>query len=114
MITTKAGRCVVNCAPHASAGSVRVGEGGNLAVGPLCRLLVTMHEFSQGGFLSYVQIQNFGVVLVDGGSYLVGAICAAGVDLPADKLRAVQARHVFGLLHQPQGGRDAGAPRGRG
>ena len=102
MITTKAGRCVVNCAPHASADGVRAGEGGNLAVGPLCRLLVTMHEFSQGGFLSYVQIQNFGVVLVDGGSYLVGVICAAGVDLPAVKLRAVQVRHVFGLLHQPQ------------
>ena len=27
---------------------------------------------------------------------------AAGVDLPAVKLRAVQIRHVFGLLHQPQ------------
>ena len=54
MITTKAGRCVVNCAPHASADGVRAGEDGNLAVGPLCRLLVTMHEFSQGGFRSYV------------------------------------------------------------
>ena len=102
VVTTKAGRCVVNCAPHASSGGVRAGEGGNLAVGPLCRLLVTMHEFSQGGFLSYVQIEDCGVVLVDGGSYLVGIICAAGVDLPAVKLRAVQIRHVFGLLHQPQ------------
>lgn len=102
VITTKAGRCVVNCAPHASAGGVRGGEGGGLAVGPLCRLLVTMHQFSQGGFLSYVQIHNRGVVLVDGGSYLVGIICAAGVDLPAVKLRAVQIRHVFGLLHQSQ------------
>lgn len=102
VITTKAGRCIVNCAPHASAGGVRGSEGGGLAVGPLCRLLVTMHEFSQGGFLSYVQIHNRGVVLVDGGSYLVGIICAAGVDLSAVKLRAVQIRHVFGLLHQSQ------------
>lgn len=102
VITTKAGRCIVNCAPHASTGGVRGTEGGSLAVGPLCRLLVTMHEFSQGGFLSYVQIHNCGVVLVDGGSYLVGIICAAGVDLPAVKLRAVQIRHVFGLLHQSQ------------
>jgi hypothetical protein len=102
VITTKAGRCIVNCAPHASVGGVRGAEGGGLAVGPLCRLLVTMHEFSQGGFLSYVQIHNRGVVLVDGGSYLVGIICAAGVDLPAVKLRAVQIRHVFGLLHQSQ------------
>ena len=94
VITTKAGRCVVNFAPHPPA------DGGNLAVDPLCRLLVTMHEFSQGGFLSYVQIQNVGVVLVDGGSNLVGVICAAGVDLPAVKLRAVRVRHVFGLLHQ--------------
>ena len=29
-------------------------------------------------------------------------ICAAGVDLPAVKLRAVRVRHVFGLLHQQQ------------
>ena len=100
VITTKAGRCVVNRAPHASADGVRAGQGSNLAVGPLCPLLVTMHEFSQGGFLSYVQIQNVGVVLVDGGSNLVGVICAAGVDLPAVKLRAVRVRHVFGLLHQ--------------
>ena len=77
-------------------------EGGSLAVGPLCRLRVTMHEFSRGGFLSYVQIDRHGVVLVDGGSYLVAVICAAGVDLPAVKLRAVQVRHVFGLLHQRQ------------
>ena len=42
------------------------------------------------------------MVLVDGGSYLVGAICAAGVDLPALKPRAVQVRHVFGLRRQPQ------------
>eukprot|EP01043_Picozoa_sp_COSAG02_P022618 COSAG02_NODE_1181_length_14030_cov_6.652143_8_plen_300_part_00 len=102
VITTKAGRCIVNCTPHASASGVCGSEGGGLAVGPLCRLLVTMHEFSQGGFLSYVQIHNRGVVLVDGGSYLVGIICATGVDLPAVKLRAVQIRHVFGLLHQSQ------------
>ena len=114
MITTKAGRCVVNCAPHASADGVRAGEGGNLAVGPLCRLLVTTHEFSQGGFLSYVQIQNFGVVLVDGGSYLVGVICAAGVDLPAVKLRAVQGASRARAAAPAAGGRDAGAPRGRG
>eukprot|EP01044_Picomonas_judraskeda_P012572 COSAG03_NODE_1813_length_3479_cov_4.926036_1_plen_545_part_00 len=98
VITTKAGRCVVNCAPHGVLGA----EGGGLAVGPLCRLLVTMHAFSEGGFLSYVQIHNRGVVLVDGGSYLVGIVCAAGVELPAVKLRAVQIRHVFGLLHQSQ------------
>ena len=30
-------------------------------------------------------------------------ICAAGVDLPAVKLRAVRVRHAFGLLHQQQG-----------
>ena len=42
VITTKAGRCIVNCAPHASAGGVRAGEGGGLAVGPLCRLLVSV------------------------------------------------------------------------
>ena len=102
VITTKAGRCVVNRAPHASADGVRAGQGSNLAVGLLCPLLVTMHEFSQGGFLSYVQIQNFGMVLVDGGSYLVGVVCATGVDLPAAKLRAVQLRHVFGLLPRQQ------------
>ena len=60
VITTKAGRCVVNCAHHASADGVRAGEGGSLAVGPLCRLLVTMHDFSQGGFLSYVQSRTSG------------------------------------------------------
>ena len=97
MITTKAGRCVVNCAPHASADGVRAGEGGNLAVGPLCRLLVTMHEFSQGGFLSSFRSRTS--AWCSSTADLVGVICAASVDLPEVKLRAVQVRHVFGLLY---------------
>jgi hypothetical protein len=68
-------------------------------VGPFCRLLVTMHGFSGGGFLSYVEIDRFGVVMVEGGSYLVALVCVAGLDIASVKLRAVQVRHVFEQLH---------------
>ena len=71
MIITKAGRCIVNCGtPSIEVSSEKVGQGGcpaaagvqtQLAVGDLCRLLVTMHTFSGSEFLSYVVIGRFGV-----------------------------------------------------
>ena len=103
LIMTKAGRCVVNCAPRVE--SIDKDEPTKLAIGPLCRLLVTMHTFSGGSFLSFVEIDRFGVVLVDGGSFLVALVCPKDktggyTDIASIKLRALQVRHVFGQLHQ--------------
>jgi hypothetical protein len=76
LVVTKAGRCVVNCrlppdmglgpgpgyGTSAAAAAAAVDKmQTQLAVGPLCRLLVTMHAFSGSGFLSYVVIDRFGV-----------------------------------------------------
>ena len=106
LIMTKAGRCVVNCEVGGGGGgggpaARRPSSEGStrLVVGQLCKLLVTMHAFAGGGFVSYVQIHTHGVVLVDGGSFLVALLCQAEaptLDLPSVKLRAVQVRHPKG------------------
>eukprot|EP01050_Picozoa_sp_SAG11_P003160 SAG11_NODE_173_length_13507_cov_10.489931_2_plen_360_part_00 len=103
LIMTKAGRCVLNCISSAAAAAARRRES-RLVVGQLCKLLVTMHAFAGSAFLSYVEIEAHGVVLVDGGSFLVALLCSAqraggAIDLPSLKLRAVQIRHAFATLH---------------
>ena len=68
---------------------------------PLCRLVVAMHAFGGGSFLGNAQINNVGVVLVDGGSYLVALLFTLGLcELASAKLSAVLVRDVFGQQYQ--------------
>lgn len=99
LIITKAGRCIVNCVLSNRARPVDQQAPVTMSA-TLCRLFIAMQAFT-GGPSGYAKMDQLNVVLVDGGSYLVAVLCAAGsFDVASSTFCALQVCHVFGQRYQ--------------